>query len=146
MSFSNDISRWVEKATGKLREAQQLTAEIALEGVIARSPVGDPETWRHPPPPGYHPGTFKANWNVAIGAPDLSVRDVQDPTGAATFAGGMATIEGARLGDSIFITNALPYAHRLEFDGWSQQAPAGMVRVTAAGLAGELQRRLPRAT
>lgn len=35
-------------------------------------------------------------------------------------------------GQIIYVTNALPYAHRIEYEGWSRQAPAGMVRVTLA--------------
>jgi hypothetical protein len=30
----------------------------------------------------------------------------------------------------IYLTNALPYARRLEY-GWSKQAPSGMVRISA---------------
>jgi hypothetical protein len=33
-------------------------------------------------------------------------------------------------GQTIFITNSLPYAQRLEY-GWSKQAPLGVVRITA---------------
>ena len=36
-----------------------------------------------------------------------------------------------RLGEKLYITNNLPYAKRIE-DGYSQQAPAGMVKVTIA--------------
>lgn len=37
--------------------------------------------------------------------------------------------DGVKLGDKLFITNNLPYAKRIE-DGYSAQAPAGMVKVT----------------
>jgi len=33
------------------------------------------------------------------------------------------------LGDIVYLANNLPYAQRLE-DGWSQQAPEGMVKLT----------------
>lgn len=141
MSFADDVSRWVTtKARPGLLDAQKAVVRLALEGFIERSPVGAPETWKSPPPPGYRPGTFKANWNVSIGAPDLSTRDVQDPTGAGTYQTGLAKIESMQLGDVVFITNSLPYSRRLEYDGWSLQAPLGMVRVTIAGLPAEFQR------
>ena len=35
-------------------------------------------------------------------------------------------------GGVTFMANNLPYAHRLEFEGWSRQAPEGMVRRTVA--------------
>jgi hypothetical protein len=38
-------------------------------------------------------------------------------------------------GQTIYITNSLPYAYRLEYEGWSKvKTPAGMVRVTLAEL------------
>ena len=37
--------------------------------------------------------------------------------------------ENVQLGQKLYITNNLPYAERIE-DGYSQQAPAGMVKVT----------------
>ena len=33
-----------------------------------------------------------------------------------------------KLGDTLYLTNNLPYAKRIEFDNWSAKAPAGMVR------------------
>lgn len=33
-----------------------------------------------------------------------------------------------KLGDTLYLTNNLPYAKRIEFDGWSAKAPSGMVR------------------
>jgi hypothetical protein len=33
-----------------------------------------------------------------------------------------------KLGDTLYFTNNLPYAERIEFQGWSAKAPQGMVR------------------
>lgn len=33
-----------------------------------------------------------------------------------------------KLGDTLYLTNNLPYAERIEFEGWSKKAPQGMVR------------------
>ena len=33
-----------------------------------------------------------------------------------------------KLGDTLYLTNNLPYAERIEFKGWSNKAPTGMVR------------------
>lgn len=33
-----------------------------------------------------------------------------------------------KLGDTLYFTNNLPYAERIEFTGWSKKAPQGMVR------------------
>ena len=33
-----------------------------------------------------------------------------------------------KLGDTLYLTNNLPYAERIEFTGWSKKAPSGMLR------------------
>lgn len=33
-----------------------------------------------------------------------------------------------KLGDTLYLTNNLPYAKRIEFDGWSAKSPNGMIR------------------
>jgi len=32
----------------------------------------------------------------------------------------------------IYLLNSLPYVRRIEYEGWSSQAKAGMVRITVA--------------
>jgi len=34
-----------------------------------------------------------------------------------------------KLGDTLYLTNNLPYAKRIEFDSWSAKARGGMVRI-----------------
>ena len=43
-------------------------------------------------------------------------------------------VDGWKPGQTIFITNSLPYAMRLEH-GYSKQAPAGMVKLTVQNYA-----------
>ena len=128
-NFSLDISRWVERSKGNADLVVRKVALEVLTRVVMMSPVDT--------------GRFRGNWTVSIGSVDSSVSaedksrvlgaivpasgDV-DPSGGATIARGSAVIPGASAGQSIFITNNLPYARRLEH-GWSKQAPAGMVRV-----------------
>jgi hypothetical protein len=85
-------------------------------------------------PAGYTGGRFRANWFVAIGSPNESTIAAVDPSGNATIAAGLAVLTAVKTGQPIFITNSLPYAHKLEFEGHSKQAPAGMLRVTIAEL------------
>ena len=77
-------------------------------------------------------GRFKENWLTAIGEANTSI-DL--PSGA----GLTPIVKLLRLGDTIFFTNSLPYAFRLEF-GWSNQAPRGMVRITVADWQGIVDR------
>ena len=37
---------------------------------------------------------------------------------------------GFASGDVVYFVNGLPYAYRLENEGWSKQAPAGMIKIS----------------
>lgn len=100
-----------------------------LEGVVLKSPVDT--------------GRFRANWNVTFNPSSRSVKfDAGEgesiPEGQAetqiagkVLAEGAAKLETFKAGQNktIYISNNLPYAARLE-NGHSKQAPAGMVDVT----------------
>lgn len=133
----------IRKFIGKVRTnadiaTRRILTQIAI-GVVERSPVDT--------------GHFRANWRYAVGAPDLTVTDDCDPTGDATLSRMLGQIETAKCTDLHFITNSLPYAQVIEYglypnppkhgswvkgqgyviksvDGFSQQAPVGVVRVT----------------
>jgi hypothetical protein len=97
-------------------------------------------------------GRFRANWNVSVNAPNESTNGATDGgagrvnkktfDAAADFFGGPSPVRGRALSEArkaltlpvggvTYMTNGLPYAQRLEFDAWSDQAPAGMVRISA---------------
>lgn len=89
--------------------------------------------------PAYSPGTpvdtgfARSNWQVSLGAPDVSegVGDHQTTYDwDAPFQAGQATILSAELGETIAIANGAAYIVALEY-GHSQQAPQGMVQLTA---------------
>lgn len=112
---------------------------------MKRTPVGNPDNWiafdkesgTYVPyeriynvPEGYIGGTARGNWQTDINKAPDGVIDDQDKTGAKGTASAKAEIQRAKIGDSFYIVNNLPYINRLE-DGWSGQAPNGMVKVTA---------------
>lgn len=73
-------------------------------------------------------GRFRASWTIGVGQPDSTV--------APDVVQGQVAIPEPRIpaitmGATYYHANSLPYARRLEY-GWSKQAPAGMVRLTAA--------------
>lgn len=90
------------------------------------------ETYKLTSGKGYVGGRFKGNWQVTIGTAPTQSLDSIDPSGAATITDGRAALASFKAGMPIFITNNLPYGPRLEYEGWSKQAPAGMVRVSIA--------------
>lgn len=71
-------------------------------------------------------GRLRGNWQTTINTPAGSMREVLDPSGGAALAEVMANMGG--LLDVVWFTNNLPYVERIEYDGWSRQAPEGMVR------------------
>lgn len=77
---------------------------------------------------GYVGGRFRANWNVSYGVPDTTVTDSTDKNRVLTE---VQKVDTLAVGGIMYLTNALPYAHRLEYEGWSSQAPAGMIRISA---------------
>lgn len=70
-------------------------------------------------------GRFKSNWNAATGAANT---DTSAAPGSDALGRSDTVLQGWKPGQTIFLTNAMPYAQRLE-TGWSQQAPTGMVRL-----------------
>lgn len=75
-------------------------------------------------------GTLRGNWQPSINQAINTQISRKDTTGAAV--GADISREGQRLtiGDVFYMSNNLPYAARIEFDGWSRlQAPQGMMRI-----------------
>lgn len=69
-------------------------------------------------------GRARSNWQVELNQP---ASGTAEPVAAsAAVAAAEAKIATAKPGDTIHITNNLPYIGRLN-DGWSAQAPAGFV-------------------
>ena len=110
MSFSSDIGKWndkVEKAATKIFRG---TALSLCGKIIVRTPVDT--------------GRLRGNWQVTLNAAPTGILDstkVQDAGDA----------KRAKLGDSVYIINNLPYAEVIE-NGSSKQAPQGMVKVSVA--------------
>ena len=122
MSFSIDLSRLVEKTKGKTDIAVKKVMLELFTNVVSKSPVLS--------------GRFRANWEVGYGSPnvtvsdDLDKRQVGDKTGP-TIGRMDKEIKTAKLtGQSIFLTNSLPYSIRLENGHSQKQAPSGMVRIS----------------
>ena len=126
-SFALDLREYVAKVKGDIDEVVRTAISDVGARIIKESPVGDPVTWKHPPPPGYAGGRFRGSWDLSIDAPSTAVYRTIDPTGAASQQRIDAAIPQQASGKLYFICNNSPYAMRLE-DGWSyMQAPLGIV-------------------
>jgi hypothetical protein len=116
-NFTLDIQRFVAKAKGNIDLVVRKVSLDLFRRVIMKSPVDT--------------GRFRGNWQVSIGSIPAGTLAVNDKTGTATMAKVTAETLGLRAGQVIYLVNNLPYSRRLEY-GYSKQAPAGMVRLSAA--------------
>lgn len=76
-------------------------------------------------------GRFRGNWQYGTDAINTSISGADDKSGRTSLNRIQAGVRGWVPGQTMYLTNSLPYAQRLE-SGWSGQAPAGMVKVTIA--------------
>lgn len=107
-------------------EANAVVVKVTFDlhgRIVARSPV--------------RTGRFKANNQIAIGGLPGNATMAIDPGGAATISDGKATLARFKFGDTIWIYNNVAYALDLEF-GSSQQAPAGVYRISVQEVAAAL--------
>lgn len=77
-------------------------------------------------------GAFRASWRISFNMPRLDVTKgtgPQNPIRGAAFR----WPSGFKLGDTIIISNNQPYAEFIEYAGWSNQAPYGVLRLAIAG-------------
>ena len=114
-NFGQQMRRWSEKTERKMNQAVRKISLDVFTNVINMSPVDT--------------GRFKGNWQPAVGNAPAGMIEAVDPSGALVIARVQGVTAGVTAGDVIYMVNNLPYARRLE-DGWSQQAPAGMVALT----------------
>ena len=139
--FSVALGKW---AKGMLPEKQNRFVRTvglkALRGVVMMTPVGNPDLWTRPAPPGYVGGRARANWQVTTGSPGGGILENVDPSGNGTIRNGtaaMTVVWQEPFFGRITLFNNLPYIEALEH-GHSTQAANGMVAVTLANIRAEL--------
>ena len=115
MSFSDDMNAYAKKAGASLEETTRAVALELFGSIIKDTPVDT--------------GRARGNWQTSIGAP---ASGEVDRIGEREAISELGSETGKFVdGQVIFLTNNLPYIQRLEL-GWSDQAPAGMVRKNIA--------------
>lgn len=146
-SFAADIARFVEKTGLRADLVFRKIAFDAYRGLLLRSPVGNPDLWKRKPPKGsgYVGGRFRGNWRIGLNVADVALSERRsaaktgdEPTSAEQ-AEGHGKIAQAKFGDSIHITQSLPYADPIENKRHSTQAPNGVLRPTFEELTAKLE-------
>lgn len=118
MTFSQDLKNISKDVKNNLDSFYRSIALSAGNSLVMLSPVDT--------------GRFRNNWNFSVGQDDTSTSASADKTGTMALGRLRAKIRLTKMGDTVYMTNNLPYALRLE-NGWSQQRPAeqGIVKETS---------------
>lgn len=121
---------------------RRLAAEL-LTGIVMRTPVGNHTKWKNnvaraakglpPLPKGYVGGQARRNWQVTLDAAAQSVVAGEDAGGYLAIDAGFVVIGRLQEPAPVWISNPLPYMEPLE-NGWSRQAPQGIVARSVADL------------
>lgn len=127
MTFSADISKFVKKSNGNTEIVVRRIGLELFNKVVMKSPVDT--------------GRFRGNWYLSVNAPYKQTFQRFDMNALGSSPGdnfyneAQSNVNRWKLADnSIYITNNLPYAERLEF-GYSDQAPQGMARLSVMEIA-----------
>ena len=114
-SFALDISKFVNKTHSNVDLVTRKIVFDVMRSVIKKSPVDT--------------GRFKGNWQYGVGEMPTGQLDIYDESGKGTQVHLMGKVPKESAGKLHYIVNNLPYSIRLE-NGWSSQAPSGMVGLT----------------
>ena len=116
MSITLDLSKFANLSEDKLKAVVSKTAIDLGQAVIADTPVDS--------------GRLKGNWMPAVNGYDNSTTEATDKGGDSTSARVEAKFSWYKVGDTLTMSNNLPYAYPIEFLGHSKiKAPRGMVRI-----------------
>lgn len=145
--FRLEIERWLAQEVPQRAVSlqKQIVAET-LTAIVQATPVGNPTKWKRnigrkgpPLPRGYVGGQARRNWQITIDVPSRTIKSGFDQTGATASTEGFAVIGRITAPSKVWIANPLPYMERLE-NGWSKQAPTGMVANAVAAVSAKYAR------
>ncbi len=111
--FDRDFNRAIKDIDGAIEKAIRATAIQLFTEIITRSPVDT--------------GRFRSNWQTSLRRPDTTITNGIDASVTSQMTSAVRRYNLSD--DSIWFSNNLPYADRIEH-GWSEQAPTGMVRTS----------------
>lgn len=131
MSFSLDLSKFANLTEDKM-EKVVIKSFIGLStDIIKGTPIDE--------------GRLRGNWFPAVNKFDNSTTENKDKSGSKTIANVARESNKFKVGDTLTLSNNLPYARVVEFglfadvvgyadgpktiNGFSTQAPQGMVRI-----------------
>lgn len=129
MDFSKVIDQWTKSVIVKMDNIFKDVVINIGESVIRISPVDT--------------GLFRGNWQLTIDNETSGELSRLDPSGTGALASIVGRANSLTAGQVAYILNHLEYGYDLEYgtyngptakvtpEGFSRQAPEGMVRITA---------------
>lgn len=128
MTFSSDLKKFAKKADKNLSKTIRSSVAQVFGAVIKSTPVGNPSIWKNPNVKNYVGGRLRNNWNTNLNSINESADRPPDSSGSGSEGDLLTTLGFFKNGDTIYLSNSLPYAQAVE-EGWSKQRPHGMVKV-----------------
>lgn len=123
-----DLNEYAKKKNVEIKKVRKAYAFALYSSIIKKTPVDT--------------GRARGNWNISVGHDDMTQKEDVQPKFRA-----LEEVPDVNGDESIFITNNLPYITMLEYggypknpkggsgktvNGYSRQAPQGMIGVTLA--------------
>lgn len=113
----------------QLRAIQLKTKNVAKEVFISSGiRVGNQIITGSP----WDKGTFKNSWNTEQNGISYSKDKPDNKSGSDAMAELRVEFSASDIGDFVTFNNPQPYGNRLEYDGWSDMAKNGFVRINTA--------------
>lgn len=140
MSFGDEIEKATQKINNDWERAMRGAAISCFSQIIKASPVDT--------------GRFRGNWFASGLSPSSKVTESKDENGNATVENMTEVVIRVKDWHQFFLTNNLPYAEVIEYggfntktgqsrktiNGYSRQAPTGVVRNAIARTARNLEK------
>jgi hypothetical protein len=124
VSFGGDIERFNLGAKAVGEKVLRKSAFDLFSSIVRQTPVKT--------------GVLRNNWFATIGIPSTEISEETDGIAGRQLNDKRVSdeidkvVNAADWSSTIYLTNNLEYAIPIEYDGWSAQAPQGMVRVNTA--------------
>lgn len=133
VDFMDVVNEWIEDTEQRIDDCLQTIVFKLGESVVTLSPVDT--------------GRFKGNWQLSIDSTSSASLMREDPEGVAALADIARKVNTFTAGQVAYIQNHVLYGYDLEYgtyrgptakvtdEGFSRQAPNGMLRITEAKFA-----------
>ncbi len=119
MSFDSEVKAYTKIALADANKTVKKVVQDVMVSTVNRTSVDT--------------GKLKNSWYASFGAPIKAVSGrSEDKSGQDSLESAervTSKINKSTMGESIFFTNSLPYAEKIELGGYAR-APAGMMRIS----------------